>query len=84
MRVVLIVSPEQALLVAFGQGQPMELLAESDTRFRLKEYEVVSLTVESEGGAVRRVHVDQAGSARTFERIVPPAEAPAAEPQEEP
>lgn len=84
MRVVLSVSPQQALLVAFGQGQPMELLAESDTRFRLKEYEVVSLTVESEGGAVRRVHVDQAGSARTFERIAPAAEAPAPQRQEEP
>ena len=73
MRVAVTVSPEGALQVAFGSGQPMALLAESTTRFRLKEYEVVSVTFESEGGAVRRVQVDQAGTLRVFDRVVPAA-----------
>lgn len=79
MRVAVTLSPEGSLLVAFGSGQPMALLAESATRFRLKEYEVVSVAFESEGGAVRRVVVDQAGTLRTFERAAPAAGKPEGE-----
>ena len=87
MRLTVSVSASGALQVAFGERPPMELAAESDVRFRLKEYEVAGLTFESEGGVVRRLEFDEGGQPMTLERVAaaapapPPAPAPA--PQKE-
>jgi hypothetical protein len=84
MRITVSVSAAGALQVAFGDRQPGELAAESDVRFRLKEYELAGFTFESEGGAVRRVKYDEGGELVVFERKTPPATAPAPAPRPAP
>lgn len=79
-RITISVSPTGALQAAFGDRPPSELGAESDVRFRLKEYELASFTFESEGGAVRRIKYDEGGEPMVLERKAPPATAPAPSP----
>ncbi len=76
MRLTVSVSPAGALQVGFGERPPMELGAESDVRFRIKEYEVAALTFQSEGGAVRRLTYDEGGEPMVLERVAAAAAAP--------
>lgn len=83
MKVTVSLNEAKVLHAAFPGSPPLELGAENDTTFRVKAFEAVTLVFESEGGAVKRMKIDQGGQAMSLERAAAaaaPAEDKAATP----
>lgn len=73
MKVTVVLTEAKVLQVSFPGSPPLDLGAENDTSFRVKAFEAVTLVFESEGGAVKRMKIDQGGQAMTLERVATPA-----------